>query len=162
MSPVNDAEVTLRPVQDHDADDDDLLRRLYASTRAAELALLPWSQEQKDAFLEMQFAAQKRHYSAAYPSAHHDIICWKGKPVGRLYLARQADVFHILDVTVLPEERNSGIGSCVLRRILDEAQRAGRPATIYVESFNPSLRLFERFGFRQSGVEGFSYLLQSG
>jgi len=152
------AKITLRPTVDAD---EELLLRLYASTRATELAQVSWSQEQKDAFVRMQFAAQQQHYRVAYPSAEHEIICLSGNPVGRLYLASQQDAFHILDITVLPEERNAGVGSCVLQRIQDEARQAGRPVTIYVESVNPSLRLFERLGFQAVRTEGLHCLLQS-
>ncbi len=63
---------------------------------------------------------------------------------------------------MLPELRNNGIGSKVLNGVMDEARKAGKPVTIYVETYNPSLRLFERLGFRQSRTEGIHYLLQSG
>ena len=43
--------------------------------------------------------------------------------------------------------RNRGIGGEVLRRVLAEADAAGKPVSIYVEDFNPSQRLFARLGF---------------
>jgi ribosomal protein S18 acetylase RimI-like enzyme len=156
---IKDDEITLRPAQ---AGDDDLLLRLYASTRAAEVAQVPWTPEQKDVFVKMQFVAQKQHYGATYPRADHQIICWKEQAAGRIYLDRNNEAFHILDITVLPELRNNGIGSKVLNGVMDEARKAGKPVTIYVETYNPSLRLFERLGFRQSRTEGIHYLLQSG
>ncbi len=156
---IKDGEIKLRPAQ---AGDDDLLLRLYASTRAAEVAQVPWTPEQKDAFVKMQFVAQKQHYCATYPRADHQIICWQEQGAGRIYLDRNNESFHILDVTVLPELRNNGIGSKVLGWVMDEARTAGKPVTIYVETYNSSLRLFERLGFRQSRTEGIHYLLQSG
>src|SRR5581483_1581951 len=45
-----------------------LLFALYASTREAEMALVPWTAEQKRAFVEMQFAAQQQGYANSYPS----------------------------------------------------------------------------------------------
>jgi len=156
---IQDGEINLRPVQ---AGDDDLLLRLYASTRAAELAHVPWTPEQKDMFVKMQFAAQKQHYGTTHSKADHRIICWKEQPAGRLYLDRTQDAFHILDITVLPELRSTGIGSIVLGEVIDEARSAGKPVTIFVETYNPSVRLFERLGFRQIRTEGIHYLLQSG
>jgi ribosomal protein S18 acetylase RimI-like enzyme len=156
---IQDDEIKLRPVQ---AGDDDLLLRLYSSTRAAEMAQIPWTPEQKDAFVRTQFAAQKQHYGATYPTAEHQIICWKEQPAGRIYLDRNNEAFHILDITVLPELRNTGIGSKILNGVMDEAKAAGKPVTIFVETYNPSVRLFERLGFRQVRTEGIHYLLQSG
>jgi len=149
--------ITLCPVG---AADDDFLLSIYASTRAQELAQVPWSAEQKDAFVRMQFSAQKQHYAAQYPRAKHDIIYMDQTPVGRLYLAPDVEELHILDITILPQYRNSGIGSFLLGRIMDEARDTGKSVTIYVESFNPSLRLFERLGFRKDREEGFQFLMK--
>jgi RimJ/RimL family protein N-acetyltransferase len=152
-------EITLRPVTE---EDDELLLRLYASTREAELAQVPWTREQKDMFVRMQFAAQKQHYGAMHPNAVHEIICRNAEPVGRLYLSRKDEGLHILDITVLPARRNSGTGSVVLRKIMDGAQAAQKPVTIYVETFNPSQRLFQRLGFQVVGNEGVHSLFRFG
>lgn len=149
--------ISLRPVTEGD---DEFLLSVYAGTRAEELARVPWTPEQKDAFVRMQFAAQKQHYAAEYPQASHEIICADQVPVGRLYLARGTDGFHILDITVLGERRNAGIGSHLLRELLAEAARAGKPVTIYVESFNPSMRWFRRLGFLPVEENGFQVLLK--
>ena len=54
--------VTLRDAEPRDRD---LLLRLYDSTRQLELASVPWTPEQKSAFVEQQFGAQDLHYPAA-------------------------------------------------------------------------------------------------
>lgn len=149
--------ITLRPVE---ARDEGFLLSVYASTRAQEMAMVPWTPEQKDAFVRMQFAAQRQHYAAQYPHASHEIIYADETPVGRLYLDRGPESLHILDITVLPEHRNSGIGSQLLRRTMDEAGASGRAVTIYVESFNPSARLFERLGFQRAEENGIQLLLK--
>jgi RimJ/RimL family protein N-acetyltransferase len=149
--------ITLRAVCESD---DPFLFELYASTRASELALVPWTDTQKQAFLRMQFAAQKSSYAQQYPAAQHHIICLEETPVGRLYLDRNPDRLHILDITIAPQSRNKGIGSAVLGEILREAHDARKPTTIYVEDFNPSVRLFERLGFLRASVKDFQILLQ--
>jgi ribosomal protein S18 acetylase RimI-like enzyme len=149
--------VTLRPVSDPDRP---FLFELFASTREAEMQLVPWTGEQKQAFLEMQFAAQLQSYAATHPRAAHDVICMNGKNAGRLYLNRSAEGFHILDITVAPNLRNGGIGSEVLREILKEADQRAAPVSIYVETFNPSVRLFERLGFQSASVNGFQVLMR--
>jgi GNAT superfamily N-acetyltransferase len=152
-----DEQVTLRPVT---AADDDFIFSCYASTRAQELAQAPWSPEQKEAFVRMQYTAQKQHYAAEAPHANHDIIYVESTPVGRIFLDRRDNALHILDITVLPQHRNQGTGALLLRRLLDEAGRAGKPVTIYVESFNPSLRFFERLGFLKDHEKGFHLLMK--
>jgi GNAT superfamily N-acetyltransferase len=149
--------ITLRPVG---PEDHDFLVEVYGSTRAAELALVPWTKEQQQAFVESQFAAQQFHYAEKYPAANHEIIVADGRAVGRLYVARLDQEIRIVDLTVLPAERNRGIGTYLIERLLDEAKRDGRVARIYVEEFNPSLRLFERLGFAVTEQHGLHLLLQ--
>lgn len=153
---ISDRKIGLRPVT---GTDDEFVLSVYATTRAEELARVPWTAEQKDAFVRMQFEAQKRHYAAEYPRAAHEIICVEGVPVGRLYLSRNADGFHILDITVLPQYRNAGTGSFLLQELMREAAEAGKPVTIYVESFSPSLRLFSRLGFEKIEDLGLQFRL---
>jgi RimJ/RimL family protein N-acetyltransferase len=148
--------VKLRPVS---PEDESLLLELYASTRAEEMALVPWTSEQQEAFIKMQFAAQQEHYRKLQPGADHDIITFNDRPVGRIYIARTKECIEIMDITLLPQERNSGIGSSLIKALMDEATRL-RPLRIYVESFNPSLRLFERLGFRPIEEHGVHLLME--
>ena len=154
---IREEQVTLRTVTEAD---DPFILSVYAATRAQELAQVPWSAEQKESFVRMQYVAQKQHYAAEYPSASHDVIYVDQTPVGRIYLDRGAEVLHILDITVLPQYRSQGAGSLLLRRLLHEAGELGKPVTIYVESFNPSLRLFERLGFHREQEKGFHLLMK--
>jgi RimJ/RimL family protein N-acetyltransferase len=151
------ANITLRPVQPEDAT---FLHAVYASTRANEMALVSWSDEQRAAFINSQFAAQRDSYAQKYPRAEHSIILSKGRPIGRLFLARLDDQLRIVDITIVPEERGAGIGTSLLNELMDESRRAGKPLRIYIENFNPSLRIFERQGFRQLDVQGVHLLLQ--
>lgn len=120
---------------------------------------MPWTPEQKKQFVRAQFEAQKMHYAAEHPGAAHTVIYINGEPGGRLYLDRSAEAFHILDVTLLPEYRNSGAGSLLVRQIMAEAAQAGKPVSIFVETFNPSLRLFQRLGFTAVQQKGFHFLM---
>lgn len=149
--------ITMRAVRE---DDSPFLLGLYYSTREAELKLVPWwTDEQKRMFIEIQFQAQKAYYAAACPHATYEIIVKDDEPAGRLYLDRQGEADHILDITILPQLRGAGIGTSVLEGILRNADRVDKPVTIYVEDFNPSLRLFERLGFRVSSSDSFLLFL---
>jgi ribosomal protein S18 acetylase RimI-like enzyme len=150
-------DITLRPVG---PGDHEFLVEVYGSTRAEELALVPWTSDQQQAFIRSQFAAQQDHYAQKYPAASHDIIVSDNRQVGRLYVARLDHEIRIVDITVLPGERSAGIGSHLIRQLLAEAERTGRAVRIYVEEFNPSLHLFERLGFSPTEQQGFHLLMQ--
>jgi GNAT superfamily N-acetyltransferase len=80
--------VALRPVA---AGDEEFLLSVYASTREQELAQVPWSEEQKTAFLRQQSEAQRREYDVRYPEAEYDVILLDGRPVGRLWIGRDEE-----------------------------------------------------------------------
>ncbi len=149
--------ITYRPTG---PDDDTFLLELYASTRADEMAMVSWSAEQLQAFITMQFAAQQEHYQKKYPMASHEIILSSGRPVGRRYVARLEQEIRIVDITLMPPERNGGIGTFSLRELLNEAVSTDKVVRIYVENFNPSLRLFVRLGFRQVDEQGIHFLME--
>lgn len=142
------------------SDDDPFLLHVFACTRAAELAQVPWTDEQRVAFLQMQFNAQHSYYHEQYPNGDYKVILRDDEPVGRIYINREPGLIKILDVTVLPEFRNSGVGSELIRGILHEAAESYRNVQIYVETFNPSLELFKKMGFSISQEEGINYLLE--
>jgi ribosomal protein S18 acetylase RimI-like enzyme len=135
---------TLRPVQE---EDQELLLEVYSSTRADEMALVPWDAAQKKTFLQMQFSAQHQYYQANYPGADFQIILVNNQLAGRIYADRRADEIRLMDIALLPEHRNRGIGSRLIKDLLAEAQQANKPVRIHVEKFNPALRLYERLGF---------------
>lgn len=147
---------TLRPVTD---DDRELLLRVYGSTRAEELALVDWSDAQKRAFVEMQFAAQDAHYRTHYPAASFDVVVVDGDPVGRLYVDRLPGEIRVVDVALLPEHRNTGLGTRLVRMLFEEAAASGRTVTLHVEVFNPARRLYERLGFRPVAERGVHVLM---
>jgi GNAT superfamily N-acetyltransferase len=149
--------VRLRAVE---AGDEAFLLNVYASIRADELAQVPWSEAQRQAFIKMQFDAQQLHYRTHNPNATHDIILLDNHPVGRLYVARREDEVRILDITVLPEYRNRGIGTPLIEELMREAAQASKPLNIYIESFNRSLRLFERLGFVKTEEDGVNLLME--
>jgi GNAT superfamily N-acetyltransferase len=137
-------ELGLRPIEDGDVP---FLERVYASTREEELRPVPWTAEQKTAFLHQQFTAQHVHYATHYADASFDVVTVDGTDAGRLIVDRRADELRIVDIALLPEFRGAGIGTRLLRPLLDEAAGRGVPVTIHVERENPAMRLYHRLGF---------------
>src|SRR5882724_5186909 len=143
--------ITLRDASEKD---EAFLREVYASTRAQELALIPWNDEQREAFLRMQFDAQHLHYHSQFPEASYQIILNEAEAIGRLYVLRKEAEIRILDITLLPQHRDAGIGTPLIRELLREADQTGKAVNIWVEQFNPSLALFERLGFSKAQEDG--------
>jgi ribosomal protein S18 acetylase RimI-like enzyme len=147
----------LRPATPADAE---LLYRVYASSRTDELAPVPWTEEQKEAFLRMQFAAQDVEYRRNYPSACFLVVMVGDEPAGRLYLDRRADELRVVDVSLLPAHRGTGLGSELLREVLADGERVRLRVTIHVEAMNRARRLYERLGFVPIAEHGVYLLME--
>lgn len=153
------SEATLRPAG---PDDRDFLLCVYASTREEELRLVDWSDEQKAAFVRMQFDAQDAYYREHYAEARFDLIEVGGESAGRLYVARWEDDIRIIDIALLPKFRGRGIGTLLIQGLLEEAAAAGKRLSIHVEVNNPARRLYERLGFVQVEERGVYLLMEAG
>jgi ribosomal protein S18 acetylase RimI-like enzyme len=139
--------VRLRPVTPFDAE---FLVRVYASTRADELALVPWNEEQKDAFIRQQAAAQRQEYEARFPDAEYSVIVFGEQPAGRIWVGRDSEQIRLLDIALLPEFQNRGIGAALIRELAAEAAQERKPLRHMVFKFNTAaLRFYERLGFTQ-------------
>jgi len=135
-------------------EDEPFLLEVYASTRAEELQGVGWDDNQKQAFIKMQFMARER----TYPKAGNRIIVLNGRPVGRLMVDREDALIRLRDIALLTEYRNAGIGSRLIHDLMKEATAAGKPIELHVVSTSPAVRLYERLGFRRSSDDPAAYL----
>ena len=150
--------VTLKAITDNNSD---FLFAVYASTRADEVAQLPqWSEAQRQAFLQQQFTAQHAYYQAQFTLADFCLICRHDEAIGRLYLERRSDEIRLIDIALLPSQRGNGLGSALLRCLLQLGQQLELPVRIHVEKQNPAMRLYRRLGFVRLEDKGVYDLLQ--
>jgi len=131
-------------------EDQALLMAIYGSTREAELTQVTnWDDAQKQAFIAHQFNAQHDYYNQVYPDSEYSIILQDNQAVGRLYVERFLieGTIRIIDIAILPDFQNQGIGEYLLKKLQDEAREAGKSLTIHVEKFNRALDFYTRLGF---------------
>ena len=133
----------LRP----ECDDDRGFRyQLFCDSRQPEFALLPPPVYQQ--VMAHQFHAQTVGYRGQFPQARFDIIELAGERIGRIVVDRSGTMMHIVDQAIVPTLRGRGIGTAIMRALMDEAQAAGLPVRLEVASENdPSFRLYQRLGF---------------
>jgi ribosomal protein S18 acetylase RimI-like enzyme len=149
--------ISFRPIT---PEDEPFLYELYTSTRLDELATLNWGQSKQDVFLKMQFNAQQNHYQSYLPHANFDIVLLNTKPIGRLYLRKSEEEFHIVDIALLLLYREKGIGSALLESVLNEAAALRRPVRLHVVKTNPAISLYKRFGFYQTDDTGTHFKME--
>ncbi|HEY9622404.1 MAG TPA: GNAT family N-acetyltransferase [Crinalium sp.] len=139
---------TLRPVT---SADESFLFSLYASTRAEELAVLGWDAAMQDNFLRMQFRAQQMGYRAQFPNSDRYIVVANPDPVGSAWVDRRPDEIRLVDLALLPDVRNQGIGTQILQDLIAEAAIAHLPFRLQVVKGNRAIHLYNRLGGKQIG-----------
>ena len=119
---------------------------LYRSTRAKEFAFLPASQQEP--ILRMQWEAQSRGYAAQFPNSEDWVILWDGEPAGRVLWCEGPDELRVVDVAVLAQFQNRGLGTYGLGLAAERARQIGKPLRLTVRLDNhAAARLYERLGF---------------
>lgn len=155
MTNIRASNFRVRPATDPEVD---FLREVYIQARWDELSLLvAWTDDMRRAFLTQQANLQHAHYAKHYERLEYGIIeAQNGESIGRLYVFRGPTEIRIVDVALLPEWRNYGIGTALIMKILQQ----GALVTLHVEKNNPALRLYERLGFRTIEDKGVYWFLE--
>ncbi len=121
---------------------------LFASNRAAEMALMPLPLADKEFLLQVQFRSMNETYRQKFPAARYDIIELDRWPVGRIVSEVQADCVYFIDFALLPQAQGLGIGTTVLAGALEEPRQLGLPARLRSFSYHwAAQRLYQKFGF---------------
>lgn len=140
------------------ADDEPFLRELYGTTRPE---LATWEPAARATLLDLQLRAQRSEWEARFPGSTDELILGDGRPVGRIWVAWEADACVLVDMILLPELRRSGIGTSIVGGILAEAERRGVPVRVTVERTNAaSLAFCERLGFEQRSSDEIYVVLE--
>jgi ribosomal protein S18 acetylase RimI-like enzyme len=142
-------------------EDEGFLYRVYASTRADEVAAFGWNEAQQTAFLKMQFGAQQRAYEWQFPGAEHSVILFDGEMIGRLIVVRTDREIRLTDITLLPARRNNGVGTLLIKELQARAEAAGLPLRLRVMRENMAARrLYERLNFSLAGESDTHFMME--
>ncbi len=149
--------ISLRPAT---AGDETILLEIYQSSRGADLRELGWSEDRISEFLEMQYEAQRHFLESEYTRAADEIILCADQPAGRLIVERREHEIRCIDLALLPEHRNGGIGTFLIRTLQNEARREAKPLRLQVIRFNRAINLLERLGFVRTSETGTHFQME--
>ena len=145
LIPESEISVTLRPVTPAD---DGFLLSVYSSTRAEELAQVNWEPGQKETFVGWQFGLQRQEYDARYPNARYQVVLVNDQPAGRIWVGEDDTQIRLLDIGLLEQFQNRGVGTYLLKQLIAEAAEKNKPLRHMVFVLNNNAhRFYERLGF---------------
>ena len=128
--------------------DEAFMCAVYLSTRREEMLNWGWNDAQQEMFARMQFNARRQSYAMQYPEAVDRIIIVDGARAGSLIIERRDEEIRLVDIALLPEHRNRGTGSRIVKELFTEADATAKVIRLHVQRENDAARrLYERLGF---------------
>jgi GNAT superfamily N-acetyltransferase len=130
---VRNETVALRPAR---IDDFDFCLRLYLAG-LADIATE----------LGLDLAAQAEGLGQRWNAAEVEIITLGDADVGWMHSLAREDSLLLAQIFLDAAFQRRGIGTEILHRLIDRADRAGQPLTLGVAKTNPARELYRRLGF---------------
>ena len=97
---------------------------------------------------------QREFHAQDWLNNRPDIIMYDNQPIGTIYINETQDYIEIGQFIILSELQNKGIGSHILKDIMDKADRSSRIIKLMYLSINPVASLYSRMGFQVVGNDG--------
>jgi len=89
-----------------------------------------------------------------------DIITYDGRPIGTIAISDGEDCVEIGQFFIWPDYQNKGIGTHLLKNILDKADESGKNVTLRFLKNNPVKSLYIRNGFRVVHTDEILYFME--
>ncbi len=98
---------------------------------------------------EWQDEVQKKRVQENFGLVWHpQIILVKDECAGAYCVERKGENLFISNINILPNYQRQGLGSEIIRSVLEQGQQLNLPVTLRVLKVNPARHLYERLGFK--------------
>ncbi len=87
---------------------------------------------------------QKRNFAKTFKPGKAQIIVFEEKDVGYWEVSEKETETVLISIRLLPEYQSCGIGTKIIKDLLDNTQK---PVRLQVLKVNPAKKLYERLGF---------------
>jgi GNAT superfamily N-acetyltransferase len=154
LSPESIATRSVKP------EDQTFLVELYKSSRGDDLRGLGWDEQRISEFLDMQYEAQQNFYDSDYRDAADELILLEDKPIGRLLIESRPHEIRCIDLALLPEYRERGLGTGIIQKLQEKAKRERKPLRLQVIRFSRAVNLFDRLGFVRTSETGTHFQME--
>ncbi len=150
-------QLSLRPAI---SEDESFIFHLSLSMRESQQGIENGNPIEKNAFLLDQFAKRQYFIKESFPFAMEWIIKLGKSEIGYVLIERKSDEIRILELVIKESFRNHGIGTLIIRQIMEESINHKIPIKVKISNLNPASRLMQRLGFKKSGDAGFFQLFE--
>ena len=93
-------------------------------------------------------ALQRRFFTESFSMEKGKIIVADGKDAGFIWTSEKESEITLVSIRLLPEFQNRGIGTKLIKDLIDESETKNKPVGLQVLKVNPARNLYEKLGFR--------------
>lgn len=103
---------------------------------------------------------RRKYHAKDWQTKRPSIIIYDSQPIGTIYILENENQIEIGQFYILPEYQNKGIGSHLLKRVLEDSDKTGLTVKLAVLKVNPAMSLYQRHGFEIAGSNEYQYLME--
>jgi GNAT superfamily N-acetyltransferase len=103
---------------------------------------------------------QERLFNAKFDATRSRIVAVDGVDAGWIHVSEEPDTLFVVGIFLTAAVRRRGIGSAILRDLIDTAIVRGKSITLRVLKVNPARDLYERLGFSVTGEAEWHFLMR--
>lgn len=150
--------VSLCPVEPSHTD---FLLKLFNECRPDLELIGGINEKQKEDIIFQQFTLEQEQLIKMYPDVEFNVVMLNEKPVGRIYIHHGETADRILEIGLLAEYRNLGIGRKLITTAIENAIKKNKSVRLQVAWFNQrAYKFYKEIGFRVIENQGVSFEME--
>jgi ribosomal protein S18 acetylase RimI-like enzyme len=108
----------------------------------------------------LELSAHRMKFVQQWSAPEVQMIMVKGRDVGWFRAKLDGPALYLGQLFIERSFQRQGFGTAVLRHLLDQASREGRPMRLSVVKINPALALYQRLGFLTTHEDALKFHMQ--
>ncbi len=135
--PTMESQITKRPVT---PDDKEWAREIHHKSyrSVVEDQFGPWNEDFQNKFFDEDFAPD-----------NSELVMCDGEPCGYITKERSDEGITLHELVVSPDYQGKGIGSMLLKEVMDEGRKTGMSVKLMALKKNKAAELYRRMGFKE-------------
>lgn len=93
-----------------------------------------------------------KHTADAIQKKTYSIVQYQSQDIGAFAIERHQTHIQLEQIYIHPSHQNKGIGTHLIRALIQEAKETSKPIRLRVLSGNPAKKLYEREGFCTTSI----------
>lgn len=105
--------------------------------------------------------AQDEFFAKGWSAAPHEIVLCDELPIGYICVEYSERVIHVRELVIDPDGQGQGVGTYILRGVLEHARVRQVPVRLGALHANRAVNLYRRLGFLEYGRTDTHILMES-